>query len=51
MEVCAGGMVVEPGGVFSVHSPPSPQVLISIYELPHVPSLATARGGKISLRP
>lgn len=51
LEVCAGGMAVEPGGDFSAPFPPSPQVLISIYELPHVPSPATASGGKISLRP
>lgn len=42
LEVCAGGMAVEPGGDFSAPFPPSPQVLISIYELPHVPSPATA---------
>lgn len=42
VEVCAGGTAVEPAGDFSAPFPQSPQVLISIYELPHVLSPATA---------
>lgn len=46
VEVCAGGTAVEPAGDFSAPFPQSPQVLISIYELPHVLSPAPPEGAK-----
>lgn len=46
MEVCAGGTAEEPGGGFLLTLPPSTQVLISIYELPHVPTRPPPEGAK-----
>lgn len=46
MEVCAGGTAEEPGGGFLLTLPPSAQVLISIYELPHVPTRPPPEGAK-----